>query len=490
MIVSGGQALSITRLDGGRLADQVPLLGGATHYAQTALELSGRWAAYSTMYRTQPWVYTLVRKLAVSGSRLPIIVHERADDGSRPPVIGSPYGDLLSTPSSILDGQSFWLWVMSTVELYGEAILWKWRDENRRVRELFPLHPTNITVRRTDAGPLEYLYLASGKMSSAIPPIPQSDIVHFKTYNPDTPTRGLSWLEPLRQTLLTDDASRRAQAAQWLNGAKPSFALESPKELGDAAQKRIAAGWRALHSGVDNWAKTVILEEGMTARPLTMSADDMQYVQTRQLAREECCSVADVAPPVVHILDRATFSNITEQFRSMYRDTMAPRLALYESTLDFQLRPDFDPGATQRAAFDLNEVLAGSPEMAAAANAQMIQTGQMTPNEARAAAHRSPHPDGDRLVINAALIPLGTTVEAAPMGTDVVQGTQRVKAADVRRLMCRLGTEAKGDMTRVVNKAAILVGLSNDLTVALADAPEFMPAEQFRVAVKALELEE
>ena len=36
--------------------------------------------------------------------------------------------------------------------------------------------------------------------------------------------------------------------------------------------------------------------------------------------------VFDVPPPVVHILDHATFSNITEQMRSMYRDTMTPRL--------------------------------------------------------------------------------------------------------------------------------------------------------------------
>jgi hypothetical protein len=101
-----------------------------------------------------------------------------------------------------------------------------------------------------------------------------------------------------------------------------------------------------MHSGVDKWGKAAILEEGLTANVIQLTAEEMQYIEGRRLNREEACARYDVPPPVVHILDRATFSNITEQMRSMYRDTMAPRLALYESVLDTQLRPDFDPTGT------------------------------------------------------------------------------------------------------------------------------------------------
>jgi phage portal protein BeeE len=66
-----------------------------------------------------------------------------------------------------------------------------------------------------------------------------------------------------------------------------------------------------------------VLEEGMEPKPLTLTAEEAQYIETRKLNREEVCAAYDMPPPVVHILDRATFSNITEQMRSMYRDTMA-----------------------------------------------------------------------------------------------------------------------------------------------------------------------
>jgi phage portal protein BeeE len=70
---------------------------------------------------------------------------------------------------------------------------------------------------------------------------------------------------------------------------------------------------------------------------MTLTAEEAQYIETRKLNREEVCAAYDVPPPVVHILDRATFSNITEQMRSMYRDTMAPRLNGFEA-IELDLR--------------------------------------------------------------------------------------------------------------------------------------------------------
>lgn len=484
MIVSAGQTLSITGFPSASFGDEIPLLAGGSYYPRTHIELVGQWLAYGEMYRTQPWVHTLVKKVAVSGARLPILVHERSDDGSRPPIHNSPFGDLLERPSSILDPKQFWIWVMSTFELYGEAILWKWRDQNGQPRELFPLHPTNVNIRRLSDGTLEYDYMPGSRHGSLIPPIPASDVLHFKSYNPQTSARGLSWLEPLRQTLLTDDASRRAQAAQWRNGARPSVVIEAPNALSDQALTRVATAWKSLHSGVDNWAKTVILEEGMKVNPFQITNVDMQYIAARQLAREECCAVADIPPPVVHVLDHATFTNIVEQMRSMYRDTMTPRLALYESVIDHQLRPDFDPGAGLRAAFDMGEVLTGSPEQQTESDAKAIMSGQLTPNEVRSRRHLGPHPDGNRLFINSALIPLGTADEAAPSGTDVNVVPQRVKSADVRPVLRKLG-----HLSGYVQKAVVLDKAPADLVAALAEVPEIVTVDNFREAVKALELE-
>jgi hypothetical protein len=153
-----------------------------------------------------------------------------------------------------------------------------------------------------------------------------------------------------------------------------------------------------VHSGVDNWAKSVILEEGLTPTILQMKADELQFIEGRKLNREECCAAYDMPPPAVHILDRATFSNITEQFRSLYRDTMAPRLGMYESTLQHQLAIDFAFEGPVYAEFLLDEVLRGDFEQRAAAVAQAIQTGQLMPSEAREMDNRPFVEGSDRLL--------------------------------------------------------------------------------------------
>ena len=53
------------------------------------------------------------------------------------------------------------------------------------------------------------VFAAPGNVSPVFD-IPEADIVHFRAYNPDTTVRGFSPLEPLRQTLVNEDASRRA----------------------------------------------------------------------------------------------------------------------------------------------------------------------------------------------------------------------------------------------------------------------------------------
>jgi hypothetical protein len=158
----------------------------------------------------------------------------------------------------------------------------------------------------------------------------------------------------------------------------------------------------------------------------------MQYIESRKLNLQEACMVYDVPPPVVHILDHATFSNITEQMRSMYRDTMAPRLGDVESVIDFYLRPEFYPDKSREASFALDEVLRGDFETRATAAGNLIEKGVMKPSEARILFDL---PDAgkvaDQLYGNAALVPLGSSVhgqqEVTPEG-DVIPSPEPMGA--------------------------------------------------------------
>jgi HK97 family phage portal protein len=471
VFLSNGEPV-IFAVDG--LADLNPTIANQTYYASTSLSLSGLYATYSAIYRAQLWPYAIVTKLARAVARLPFELFRLEDNAERTRLTpqDSRFADLMARPNSRMSPFLLWLWTESVCEIYGEAIWLKLRDDRGRVRELWPIHPANMLVTRNPDGETVYLYTAGGlRAAPMIPPIPESEVIHFRGFNPDNTSRGMSPLEPLRQTLLAEDASRRASASMWRNGARPSVALVHPSTLNENAIKRLKASWDDMHSGVDNWAKTAILEEGMEPKVLQLSAEEMQYIESRKLNREECCAAYDMPPPAVHILDRATFSNITEQFRSVYRDVVPPRLIGFQEQLAHSLAPDFSDEGPVVGAFRLEEILRGDWETRATAMAQAIGTGQLMPSEARAMDNR-PYVEGsDRLLVNAALIPLSVEAGAAPTGVDLLPGHQTVKtpeleaappptleAAALRKVLRRLDA---APTLETVAEPALVAGLSD-----------------------------
>ena len=386
-----------------------------------------RWGSYDGIYRGHLWVSVLVNKIANAAARLPLKVYERGTQG-RMEARDHPYSELIRRPSDKYDSYSFWLWVVSTLNVYGEAFLIKERDPGGRPVKLHPMHPSRMQ-NEDDAW---FFNVADRRVD-----IKRSDFVHFKFYDPGSMSRGMSPLEPLRATLENDYGARQANSAIFRNGARPSVVLSHPGSLSEGAARRIASSWDDMHQGANNFAKTAVLEEGIEAQVLTLNAEELQYIETRKLNREEACAIYDVPPPVVHILDRATFSNITEQMRSMYRDTMAPKLGLLESTLDMELRdgrfgragdPDF--GDDVYAEFLMDEVLRGSFEARVPAIVAAINAGLMTPAEGREIENRPFIEGTDQLFINAAVVPLDSAdaLEDPTLRRHLLGAAARMKA--------------------------------------------------------------
>lgn len=400
------------------LADISPMFPRGQYYPTTGLALLNRFAAYAELYRRQIWVHILVRKLAFGTARLPFEVRQRTSSGTEPVDDGHPLARLLSSPNEQLDAFRLWLWTAATREIYGEAFWLILRDHTGQPADLQPMHPANVIVERGETGDLVYYYAAGVRDVTLLPPIPAADVVPFTEYNPETLARGLSTLEPLRDTLYNEDAARRATASWWRRGARPSIALTHPGTLSEPAQQRLRATWDAQHAGADLMGGTAILEEGMRPEVLQLSAEEMQYIETRKLNREEVCAAYDTPPPVVHILDHATYSNITEQMRSMYRDTMAPRLGMYEATVNHHLVRQFDDTGHTIVRFNLDEVLRGDFETRAASARDLINFGVMKPSEARPMfGLNDAGPEADQLYANAALVPLGTSPKAEQVST-------------------------------------------------------------------------
>lgn len=429
-----------------------------------SLQLGQQWVSYAAMYRRQQWVRTVVDKRAMLLARLPLKVYEH-DDLNRPEVPDHPYARLLSRPSQRLSRYQLWTWVQTTYDIYGEAFLGKQRDANGRPVQLVPLHPLSMHAKDETDGRTLWDF-DNGNVT--IKNIPTHDLVHFRTYNPESFVRGLSKLESLRATLENEDAALRAQSAFWRKGARPGVALTHPGNLSKPAQDRLKLEWNQLASGADNFGTTVVLEEGMKPEIMQLSAEEAQYIDGRKLNREEVVSAYDMPPPAVHILDNATYSNITAQLRSVYRDTMAPICVMHEAELETQLRGSVRPGGSEPdfgddvyAEFLMDGVLRGDFEERMSAYQTGVNSGTLTPAEVRKLENLPFIEGSDRLFINSTMVPIEVaSAEPSPDGLDENQ---------VRMLMGRLSRQKTLDE---VDPRALLAGLNgqSDLILAQFDA--------------------
>lgn len=368
------------------------------------LPLETAFASYGQLYRSQVWVAAAVNKIADSIAKLPIHVYDMAD-GEKTIDRDSPYAQLIAEPCVTMPRFSFIQRLVAEIEIFGESYLLKVREgRGDQVTSLIPMHPSMTIIHRNEYGELIYKFLGSPNEEFT-----ERDVVPFKRYNPDGTMRGLSRLEALRSTLMTEDSGRRAEMAWFQNNLRPSMILRANRELGDDGRARVAEALSSRHGGSGNAGRIMILENGEFEEPTMVShtADEMQYLESRQLAREEVAAGFGLNPICLEDYSHATFGNVVESLRSLYRDGLMHRIEMIESVLRTHVGGDFN--GPKVAKFDLKSVLRGDPEKMAAAFAQAIQSGYLKPSEAREQSDLpNAGPIADKLYAQQQIQPLGT----------------------------------------------------------------------------------
>jgi HK97 family phage portal protein len=314
----------------------------------------------------------------------------------------------MANPCPEMSPQAFWDWTAAKIEVYGEAFWIKLRNgRGRQVTGFVPLHPSLVQIFRDTDGAEMYRHM--GRPNQVFG---RDDIVPFRMYNPDNVMRGISRLEPLRSTLMNEDSARRSMAATWKNGTNPTGVVKSERELGTNGRQRLKMAFQSEHQGTGNHGRVIVLEDGVEFEQLASNAVEMAYLGARELNRQEVATVMDLPPSSLQDMTHATFSNIEENGRSLYRDSLSSRITFIESVVDWEVGRDFN-GAKQMK-FAVAEQLRGSFTERAESVAKLVQCGVMKPSEARQYFDLNvAGPEADELYIQGAMVPLGQAPENA-----------------------------------------------------------------------------
>lgn len=352
---------------------------------------------YAQIWQTQESVRTVVSFLARNIAQLGLAVYERVGDADRRRLQDHPLARVLARPNPWTTRYRFINALVHDFAIYDNAFWVKVVEDGQPALRRIP--PSQVNIEGGDWFAPQAFRIA-GSAGAAL--LDREQVVYFRGYGVDR-DQGTSPLESLRRTLREEYAASQMREQIMRNGARMSGYLQRPSDAppwSAEAADRFKTAWHAQYTGTGPGAGgTPILEDGMTFNAVSQTAKDLQYIEARKLTREEVAAAYFVPPPMVGLLEHATFSNITEQHKMLYQDTLGPWLTMISEEIELQLLPDFEPDQRRfYVEFNLREKLSGSFEERADAIQKAVGGPTMTVNEARALDNRPPIDGGDELI--------------------------------------------------------------------------------------------
>jgi HK97 family phage portal protein len=426
---------------------QLASLSKPTFVAAGSLKLTDDYSAdYSALWRSHGSVRTVVDFLGRNIASLGLHVFERVGDTDRRRLTAHPLAQLMATPNPWTTHYDFFDSMVRDLAIFDRFLAVKLKGASGK-SSLMRIPPTMFSpVGGT-------WFMAEGfevKGSKGKVTYPADQVVYLSGYSPKGDIGGVSSIESLRAVLAEEYEAARMRAQTFRNGARMSGYLKRPVSAPawtPDGRDRFRAGWRSQYTGGGPEAGgTPVLEDGMEFMPAAQSARDLQYIESRKLTREEVASAYFIPPPMIGLLDKATFSNIKEQHKHLYQDTLGPWLQRISQALELQLLADFGGSDNIYLEFNLEEKMRGSFEEQAAQIQMAVGGPYMTRNEGRAMRNLSAIEGGDDIIV-----PLNVS-----LGTKPAEGETADAAVAAEPTLIQ-GAYTVDELAMLVNAVATLI---------------------------------
>lgn len=203
------------------------------------------------------------------------------------------------------------------------------------------------------------------------------EIIHIKENSFNSIYRGVPRLKPAWRTMQLLGSMRRFQDNFFKNGAVPGLVLKSPNTLSEKIKERMLQAWVARYNPQSGGRRPLFLDGGLEVENLTeVNFKDLDF-QEGIKSNEKIILEAMGIPPI--LLDGGNNANIRPNHRLYYLETILPivRKIGYAFERFFGFKLDEEKA----------DVPALQPELRdqAAYYSTLVNTGILTPNEAREA---------------------------------------------------------------------------------------------------------
>lgn len=337
-------------------------------------------------------VYASVRIIAGAVATLPLQLKRRVDDHTRVDATDDPLWRVLSRkPNRWQTPSQFRRMMQSHLLLRGNGYAMVVRSRGM-VLELIPLSPDRVKVTQLPDLSLVYDYT---RQSGGTVRLLQADMFHLVCLTFDG-VNGVTPITYARESIAASLAMESHGANAFKNGARVSMVLSHPGKLGKEGIENLRASVDAYRSGGDAEGKALILEEGMETKPLSMSAEDMQWIAGRVFTRVDIAMFMGVPPSMLGDnsgSDSNWGTGLEQKSRGFVAYTLEDHLTMWEETVGRDLIPETSPALY--AKFNRAGLIKGDIAARWASYTPGLMWGVFSPNDVREMEDQNPRVGGD-----------------------------------------------------------------------------------------------
>lgn len=269
-----------------------------------------------------------------------------------------------------------------------------------RIVGLLPMPATQVDPWLMKDGSIVYKFDdASGKTHA----YSEDQVWHVKLFG--NGIVGLSPLQYASKSIESAIVQDRRSAQLSKNGGKVSGFVKVKEGLALKKEQRdaIRTELQSMVSGEADFLP--VLEMGAEFVPTSLSPSDTKLLESRRFSIEDIARFMGVPSVLINDTAGSTVwgSGINQLIDGFYKLNLRPYLERIESSIKRHLMPASDFNRID-IEFDFDSLLRADLATRLDTNSKAINSGQLTPNEARAEEGRSPMDGGDQLLVNSTLV--------------------------------------------------------------------------------------
>jgi len=311
-------------------------------------------------------VFACVQKIAGAIATLPIHVYATDGDIKERQPRDDLWYKLNEQPCTQYTAASHWEGVSVGQLLRGDSFTWIRRGLNGNVRELLPLPWGAVQpILQPDGSVRYYLFLPTLGINTWLEP---AEILHFPGFGFDG-LKSMSVIAHAANSAVGNALAMDIYSGKFFaNGAHPSISLEAPQKMNAEQITLMQNAFARKYSGLDNAHKfPLVLTEGVTAKELSLSAQDSQLLEARKFQVIDIARAFGVPPHMIGETSASTSwgSGIESMSRGFVTYTLQPHLVRIEQELNRKLFPRNTGKFVQ---FDRDALIEGDSSAQAAYN--------------------------------------------------------------------------------------------------------------------------